>query len=143
MLVTWILAANGSQARLFANVGSTTELRLLKEFTHPESREKGSELVTDRTGLYESTRNKHGAFTPTIGPKQNAMEHFAIQLAKELEHGRVDNQYEQLVLIAPPHFLGLLTGHLNDHVRSLVHRKIKKNYTELAAGELAALIKQR
>ncbi len=143
MQTTWILAASASKARLYANLESAAPLRLVKEFNHLESREKTSDLVSDRTGRYESVGNKHGAFTPAIEPKRNAIEHFAIELAKELEHGRADNQYERLVLIAPPRFLGLLTHHINDHVRRLVRRRIRKNYTELEAKELAALIKQR
>jgi protein required for attachment to host cells len=48
MSTTWILVANASQAKLYANTGPKKGLKLVKDLKHPESREKASDLVSDR-----------------------------------------------------------------------------------------------
>ena len=57
MSITWILVANASLAKLYANYGPNKGLELVKELMHPESRQKNSELVTDRPGAIQSSRN--------------------------------------------------------------------------------------
>ncbi len=50
MSITWIMVANASQAKLFAHHGPKRGLELIKELMHPQSREKTSNLVSDRSG---------------------------------------------------------------------------------------------
>ena len=50
---TLVLVTNGSQARLFKTEYQPKNLQLIKEFNHPESREKGKELASDRAGHYQ------------------------------------------------------------------------------------------
>ena len=56
MSITWILVANASAAHLYANHGPKKGLKKLKEFEHTASRDKGSDLASDRPGHY----NGHG-----------------------------------------------------------------------------------
>src|SRR5574337_491667 len=49
MAITWILVANASLAKLYANVGPNQGLRLVKELMHPASRQKNSDLVSDQS----------------------------------------------------------------------------------------------
>jgi protein required for attachment to host cells len=73
----------------------------------------------------------------TKEPHEVESERFAHSIAKLLEKGLAENQYEQLVLIAPPHFLGLLRAAIGDPVRKHVELTLDKDYTALEAGELA------
>ena len=68
---TWILVANASIARLYANHGPKKGLQLMKEMSHPESREKVSNLVSDRPGHNPGSGNGHGSFVPAADPKQH------------------------------------------------------------------------
>jgi protein required for attachment to host cells len=131
----WILVANASQARLYANHGVKKGLSLVKEFTHPESREKASELASDQKSSFGQGNGK-GSFVE-IDPKENEMEHFALELAKELEDGRTHNHYTRLVLVSSPHFLGLLKARLTPHVRDLVSDTVEKDYVRASEKELA------
>ena len=136
MSTTWILVANASQARLYANSGVKKGLSLLKEFSHPESREKASELVTDQQGHYMGQGNGRGSFI-TREPKENEMEHFALELARELEQGRTHNSYARLILVSSPHFLGLLKARVSSHVRDLISETLEKDYLRATDKELA------
>lgn len=141
MEVTWILVANASEARLFSNLGPGKGLQLMKEYSHPESREKVSDLVSDRPGHNQTAGNGHGAYVSPADPKQQEAERFARLLTQDLEQGRTGNQYEKLVLVASPHFLGLLNGHLNGRLGKLVLQRVEKDYTKEKEKELAGHLK--
>ena len=132
MSISWILVANASTARLYVNNGLKKGLKLIKEFEHPESREKASELVSDRP----SAGNAHGYFVPATDPKHHEADRFASQLAKDLEHGRTANSYERLIVVASSPFLGMLNQRLNEHVNSMISDRIEKDYTRLPEKDL-------
>jgi len=138
MSATWALIANGSEARLFETDDHLKKLTLVQQFNHPESREKGSDLASDRPGHYqgETTEASHGAFNEPTDPKAYEMERFAIELAKILEEGRVHNRYGGLIIASSPHFHGLLNQHMNEHVGRLVVKHLEKDYTEVKEAEL-------
>lgn len=133
MSITWIMVANASQAKLFANLGPKKGLQLVKELEHPESREKAANLVSDRVGNYQGS----GSYAQPTAPKEHEAERFAQELSRELEEGRVNNAYERLILVASAHFMGLLNSRLTSHVRNKVSESIEKDYTRLPVKELA------
>ena len=137
---TWVLVANAVEARLYSTDKMGGELACVREFSHPEGRARGSDLVTDRP-----TQGKgagHGPLGEASEAKALEVEHFAGELAKALEEGRATNAYRHLVLIAAPHFHGLITKHLSDHTRALVTYNIEKDYTGYTERDLAATLKE-
>jgi protein required for attachment to host cells len=101
----------------------------VKELEHPESREKRSNLVTDRPGQSGGVGGR-GAFVSQTDPSKHEAEIFALRLAKELDHGRVTNSYDRLILVVSSPFLGLLNNRLSNHVQALVSDTIEKDYTK-------------
>jgi protein required for attachment to host cells len=134
---TWILVANASLAKIYANQGPKKGLKVLKELEHPESRQKNADLVTDRPGHMQGVGNGHGAFQPQTDPKLNAAQHFAQELAREFNHGRSTNQFERAILVAPPSFMGLINDKLDGHTANLVSDRFEKDYTKASEKELA------
>lgn len=130
MAKTWILVANASQARIFFRNGIKQELTLVKELLHPESRMKNAELVTDRAGYMQGTGNGHGSKQPQTEPKQNEALHFAQELAQELNSGRCSQQFERIILVAPPSFMGLLGEKIDTQTAKLIDSRIGKDYTQ-------------
>ncbi|BBO20747.1 MAG: host attachment protein [Burkholderiales bacterium] len=137
MAITWILVANASQAKFFANTGPKKGLSLVKELQHPESREKAADLVSDRPGQMHSPGVGQRASQPKTDPKTNEARHFAQELARELNHGRASNQVERLILVAPPAFMGLLNEKLDGPTAHLVSDRFEKDYTKSSEKELA------
>ena len=135
---TWILVANSSYARILVNDGPKKGLKLVKELEHPESREKRSNLVTDRPGQnVGGGAAGRGAFVSQTDPSKHEAENFALELAKELEHGRVTNSYDRLILVVSSPFLGHLNNRLGSHVQALVSDTIEKDYTKEPEKALA------
>jgi len=133
----WVLVANASQAKLFSMTSRFGQnLTLIKEFEHPESRLKGSDLVSDRPGHYQSKGTGHGSFVDKTDPKTQEAERFSQELVAELESGRTSNQYKNLVLVAAPPFLGALNKHISEPLHNTVIRVIEKDLTKNGNGDL-------
>ena len=136
MSTTWILIGNSARARLYENTGIGKGLKLVSAFDHPESRMKGSELVSDRAGYVPGVGNGHASRQQATDPKQNVAEHFALEIARSLEHGRGQNQYERLILVAGSPFLGILKARLSNHVTNLTTDTVDKDYTSATEREI-------
>jgi len=141
MTTTWIIVANASEARIFSSprarlVNSPTDLDLVKEINHPNSRKKSGELVADKSGAYQGGDSGHGAFVEPSDPKDIEVERFAKELARELEDGRVANHFQDLIIAASPHFHGMLNKQLTNNVSGLVSVNIERDYTNDSVKEL-------
>jgi protein required for attachment to host cells len=129
---TWLLVANASKARVY----SLCKARLLQESSngkdltlkeaceHDESRRKGLELITDKLGHFG-----HGSFVEASNPKQHEAERFAIELNEKLDSARRENQYRELIIAAPPAFLGMLKKHMTEDLSKRIFKTIEKDYT--------------
>lgn len=137
MTTTWILVANASEAKLYANKGISKGLEKVAAFDHPDSRKKSSDLVTDRSGHMQSVGNGHGARQPATDPKQHEHEVFAREIAQHIELGRTGNHYQRLIVAAEPHFRGLLNSTFSTQVRSLISETLDKDYTKITEKELS------
>ncbi len=113
---TWILIGDGSHARFFQTADASSPWQMMRRVDREHSREK-----TDRAETHED----HG-------------EHeFARQLVKELETARESGTFKQLVLVAPPKFLGQLRAELAGPLEACVVKSLDKDYTHMAEDELA------
>lgn len=139
MSTTWVMVANASQAKLFANHGPNKGLQFVKEFLHPESREKTSNLVSDRSGSHIGSG--HGAFVQATDPKHHEAERFAQEVTRELDEGRTNNAYDRLIFVASAPFMGLVNSRLPEPVRSKLSKIIDKDYTRLTVKDLEGHLK--
>ncbi len=136
MPVTWILVANASLAKLYANLGPNKGLTLVKELIHPESRQKNSELVSDRSGAM-STNGGGGSMQPQTNPKQHEAKVFAQEIAQELYQGRTLNAFRRAIIVAPPAFMGMLNTVIDGPTAQLISDRFEKDYTKSSEPELS------
>ena len=139
-MITWILVANSADAKIFTSENLRIgDLKMLRELTHPDSRKKTSELVSDKPGHYKTDGGMHGSYEKNE-PKEVEAEHFATELARELKTSWDKNQYKHLVIVAPAHFHGLMKKHLDTHLADIVY--IAKDYTRYTTEKLAESLKE-
>ena len=136
MTTSWILVANASEAHLYESprlklLHGHTPLTHLAEFAHPESRSKGLHLVTDKLG-----HSGHGTFVETSEPKSHEAMQFARLLIAELEKGRVNHCFQDLIIVAPPKFHGLLNKCLQAPLQHLLSVDVDKDYTQADEQQL-------
>lgn len=110
----WILVADASRARLFARDKKFGPLEELESLVHPESRLRRQDLVTDRPGQVQESRTP-GEYAAEEGtdPKEVEAQGFARELAGHLNEARRAGRFTHLVLLAEPHFLGILRKQLD------------------------------
>ncbi len=139
----WVVNTNTNACHIYHYQKSPAQLTLLKEINHPENRLKKSDFLTsDKPGHYQSdTSNAGGSFAQRTDPKEIAIDDFAREIARELNHGRATNAYENLIIITEPHMNGLLFQHLDKHVKNLVINTIQKDLQHLTDKELLAFLK--
>ena len=140
MASTWVLVAHEAGARLFENQGPGKGLDLVDEIDHPEGRMRDGELVSDRPGRSfrkDSGDPRRASMSQNEGPHERVVATFARELANRLQQGRVRNEYQRLVLVAPPRFLGLLRSSLDAPTAQLVVGSLHK---DLAAKKEAELV---
>lgn len=139
---SWVLVANGSQARLFDMDGPRKSMTLVKEYAHPESRMKNEQLSSDRSGHFMSGGTQgSGSFNEAIDPKSYEIERFAMELTKSLDEGRAANKFGKVVLVASPHFLGLLKQTMSEQLGKTVSHTIQKDYTAVTDRDMLEQIK--
>jgi protein required for attachment to host cells len=142
-LATWILFADASNARLYQSQVPPRELTLLRELSHPESRAKEMDLVSDQPGRVKQSR---AAARPALEyPQHKKVEadRFARQLVELLERGFDDGAYERLILVAGPETLGRLRRHLSERVSSRVVAEVEKDYLHLEPRELRERLQEQ
>ena len=140
---THVLVANASEAKLYEVQRLGERMDLINEYSHPESREKRLELVSDRPGHFanKGTGVSRGAFDES-DPKQVEADRFAHQLAKVVVKICDEHHEAKLVIVASPHFHGLLNKHYNEQVREQITHKIDKDYTKIPVKQLMGYLGQ-
>jgi len=137
---TWVLVSDASRARIFQDRGRG-RLDELEGFACPASREHVKDRVSDRAGLKPA--GAHGVRTGAsqeVDPKEVEARGFARHLAAVLRRKFNEHAFGELVIAAPPHFLGLLRGALDEAVARCVVASFDRDYTSLPPEELSARI---
>jgi protein required for attachment to host cells len=125
---TWILTANSAVARFFV-AETNNKLKSDLSLTHPGSRLKEGEIVSDAPGRQFSRQDPARRSAYDVEAKKHEAELFARQigdvLEKMIEEGRLKNLY----ISASPEFLGDLLSHIPGSVKNAVRETVDKDLT--------------
>ena len=136
---TWVVVADGSRARIFARAGRVAELTEIENLVHPESRSPGHALTSDRPGRTFNSRGRtRHAMQPKHSAHEIALQDFAQDLARRLERGRKNGDFQQLILVAGPRCIGRLHQHLSPATAALVKREVHRNLVRRSETTLRA-----
>lgn len=138
--IKWVVVLNTNSCRIYKFIAINKQLELINEFNHPENKQRDIDLTSDKQGHYQSSNRAHGSYSPSTDPKENKIDQFANEIAKELDTGRTKQMYDKLIIIAAPHMNGLLHKHINKHVGHLVSKTIEKDLLHLSDKELMDII---
>lgn len=143
---TWFLVADSAHARLFEEEGPRFDE--IEGYVHPAAARRPGELLTgpagrrgpsSRTGIGEGSRPGLPGARP---PQEVEAARFARALAARLKEGFRTRRYRELVLAAPPRFLGLLRASLDPQVARLVVAAEAKDDLGLPSARLAARLRE-
>lgn len=150
MANTWIVAADSSRARIL-QVAGQERLVEIEDMLNPAARLDNRDLTSDahprfsghggdaragagRTGGPGSDRQEMGA-------AEHATELFAKRLGDYLDKARTQHRYDELLVLAPPKFLGMLRKKLGREVEKLVADEVPKDLSWFDSRELERYVK--
>jgi protein required for attachment to host cells len=143
MKPTWILFADASNARLYQSQAPAHDLSLLRELSHPESRAKEMDLVSDQPGRVRQSRSSARPALEYTPHRKVEADRFARQLADVLERGLDEGAYDRLILVAAPESLGRLRRQLSERVSARIVAEVEKDYLHLEPRELRERLREQ
>jgi protein required for attachment to host cells len=131
---TWVLVAHRTGARLFEHKGR--KLELLRTIENPAGRIEDHDLETGPQRTFDSHAQGRHAADRGGSLHERAATTFAHELAKLLEAGRSGSGVQRIVLVAEPHFLGLLRAELGGETAALVTATVPKDLYAVSEADV-------
>ncbi len=125
LIRTWILVADGAEARIFLSSPGEPKWLELHDFKNPQSRMRGVQLLESPPDM------DNGQL-----PREREEVGFAHRLAKYLDVSLSRNTYDRLIVVAPPRFLGELRGELTRQVERRIVDWLTEDLVHLSPREL-------
>ena len=140
---TWVLVADAAKARLFELPQKEANLIEIACYAHPDSRTPGQHPAHGRLPrAQESNGPARHAIEPRTSLRVKHQDQFAAILSDVMRRGRLERRYDQLVLIAPPRFLGVLHKHLDEQTLACVVDEVGNDFLKLSTTDLRTRIWQ-
>lgn len=137
MTKTWIIVAESSRARIFVTDNPRTPMDEVADIVHPEGRLRAQDPRSDRpTRVFDSKGQGRHAVESEVKPRHQEAINFARRIADRIEDARVSGEFDELVLVAPPTFLGLLRDNLSANAMKRVVQSINKNLAQLDEAQI-------
>ncbi len=132
-----VVAADAARARIFSRAKKFSPLAEDTVLTHPESRLRRQDLVTDRPGtIHESKTPGESDADPVTDPKRAESETFAREISRHLQSLRTQGKVEGITLVADPRFLGQLRAAMDHETAKLIIHELGANLTRESADDI-------
>ena len=138
---TWVLVADAAKARLFELPQKDANLIEIACYTHPDSRTPGHHPLHGRLPrAQESNSPARHAIEPRTTLRAKHLAEFADVLSDIVRRGRLEGRYDELVLIAPPRFLGALHKRMDPQTLACVVDEVGNDFLKLSPTDLRTRI---
>lgn len=129
---TWVVVAASARARIFSVSGIGGKLHEIADLTHPRARLHDRELSSDRPGRsFDSHGQGRHAMEGTTSARGHESHLFAVEIADYIDRGRREENFDSLILVALPKFLGQLRSALSKAARDVLVGELHKNLVEI------------
>lgn len=137
-IVTWILVADGTQARVYGNDGQGRGIypATTQDFKI-DLPSKVGDIVSDQEGRAANPGgSRHHSIGPRTDPRRHEEAEFLRNVAAFLEQAALAKTYNRLVLVAAPKALGDLRATLAPHAAALITTELDKDLVHLSQQDL-------
>jgi protein required for attachment to host cells len=135
---TWILIADAGRARVLENLGPGKGARLVDGLSSEAGLPSTTHaIVTDRQPRsIESSSPARHPIEPKTDPREQMKRGYLEMLASELDRHLAAGDYDRLIVVAPPHALGVLRSAFSDRVKAVMAGELAKDLTKTPDHEL-------
>ena len=138
--ITWVVIADGDQAKVFANEGPGKGLHTVDGLKFEQERLKASDIMADkagRTSIPSQPGGRAGVQFRT-DPVVMRERRFLEKLADILEAKRGEGAFDRLIIAAAPTAMGELRPALSEAVRSVIVGEVARDLTKTPTAQLAS-----
>ena len=139
---TCVVIADGARAKIFINDGPGMGLKAMENGEFEKTSEPSRELGNDRPGR---TRDSQSGIRHAVEGTDfhlNEKLHFIGELAKIINIKAANNEFERIILVAPPKILGDMKKKLDKHSTSIMKDSLAKDLTHFKIDELSKHLKE-
>ena len=137
----WVLVADAARARVYHYAPADNSIVEIDHMARTNELPASGDILADRPGrTFESANATRHAMEPTSDPHRELKRQFANVIADALAHDQQAGAFGQLMIFAPPSFLGDLRNAMPDKLRQAVRAEVDKDLTKLPVIELPARI---
>jgi len=135
---TWIVVADGDQAKIFEHDGPGKGLHPVKGLALEQDHLRARDIMADRPGRTFSSAGPgaRSAVDYRSDPVEVRERRFVERLADVLEEKRSTGAFDRLIIVAAPAALGDLRPALSEAVRLTVLAELPKDLTNLPTLKL-------
>ena len=133
--VTWVLIADGAQARVLENTGPGKGLKLVEGLDFAITPLQAQDIVSDRPGS-KSGSGTHGGFESRTDPVAHRETEFVKSLADMLNRKQQSGAFDRLVIAAAPIALGDIRKAMSSNLKKTVIAELNKDLTNLPTAQL-------
>jgi protein required for attachment to host cells len=135
--VIWLVIADGGRARLVMRRETAPRYATFRELMSVAEQSPSRELGADRPGRSrESATTARHAIEPRSDPHELAKEDFAHEVAKVLNEAGAADEFDRIIMVAPPHIAAWLRHGLGKAVRAKIVGELPKDLTKVPDREL-------
>lgn len=137
--VTWIVIADGDQAKIFEHDGPGKGMHALKDLMAEQAHLKAADIMADKPGRSSnpSSPGARAAVDYKTNPVEVRERRFVEQLAAMLDEKHREGQFQRLVIAAAPAALGDLRPALSEAVKATIIAELPKDLTNIPTPQLA------
>ena len=135
--ITWVLIANGAQARVLENTGPGKGLKQVNGLDWAIEPLQAQEIVSDRPGRsHSSVGGGRSAMEPKTDPVDYRETEFVKSVAATLDRKQQDGAFDRLIIAAAPIALGELRKAISPNVKKTVVAELNKDLTNTPTAQL-------
>lgn len=135
--VTWILIADGTQARVLEHSGPGKGLASVKGLDWSIPPLQTQDINADRPGRsFSSVGPGRSAMEPKTDPADHREAEFVRSIAGILDEKAKSGAFDRLVIAAAPIALGNLRKAMSEHVKKTVVAELNKDLTNVPTPQL-------
>jgi len=131
-----VLVADGRKSLFFRNEGDGDAPNLQIEEKAEQINPAHHEQASDTAGQSMKTIDGRGGSMEEVDFHQQEEDRFAAEIADELKARALANDYDVLVIVAPPQTLGELRKHYHKEVERRIVGEVPKDLVNLPVPEI-------
>jgi protein required for attachment to host cells len=134
---TWILIADGAQAKVFEHLGPGSGLRVVEGMQFEQKALQAREIMADRPGRsFASSGSARSAMEYSSDPVAVRERRFVENVAEELDKHLQTGAFDRLIVAAAPTALGDLRPAFSKGVRETIVAELPKDLTNIPTAKL-------